>query len=148
MKTTSHRWPLLYRFGNYLLAVVIAYLLASTLATQSVVSSLGSMGVDVSLADRLSMTLKDIVGVAPAFLPMIAAGFLAAFLVAWMICHWWPQWRTPLYIIAGASALITIHLTLKLAFGITPIAAGRTTGGLLIQGIAGAVGGWVYIRRL
>jgi len=148
MNTTSHRWPLLHRFGTFLLAVLIAYLLASTIATQSVISSLAGMGVDVGLGERFSMTLRDIAGMAGAFLPMIAAGYLAAFLVVWMLCFWFPQWRTALYIIAGACALITIHLTLKLAFGITPIAVGRTVSGLLMQGMAGAIGAYVYARRL
>ena len=142
----SSRWPLLSRLGIYLLAVIVAYLLASISATQSVVSSLANMGVDVSIGDRLAMTLRDITGMASLFLPMIAAAFLAAFLVVAMLLRWWPQWRTPLYLVAGASALVTIHLTLKLAFFITPIAVGRTLGGLLVQGLAGAVGAYVYAR--
>lgn len=146
INSMSSRWSLLSRLGIYLLAVVVAYLLASISATQSVVSSLADMGVDVSIGDRLAMTLRDITGMAPLFLPMIAAAFLAAFLVVAMLLRWWPQWRTPLYLVAGASALVTIHLTLKLAFFITPIAVGRTPGGLLMQGLAGAVGAYVYAR--
>jgi hypothetical protein len=136
---------LITRLGIYLLAVIVGYLLASIIATQSVVSSLAGMGVDVGLSDRLIMTLKDIAGMAALFLPMIAFAFLAAFLIAAMICRWWAPWRTPIYIAAGAAAVITIHLTLNLAFNITPIAVARTTGGLLLQGLAGAVGGYLYI---
>ncbi len=144
--TMSSRWPLIRRIGFYLVAVLVAYLLASIIATQSVVSSLAGMGVDVGLFDRISMTLQDIAGMAPSFLPMIAAAYLAAFAVVALLCRWWPQWRMPLYLFAGATALITIHLTLKLAFLITPIAVGRTWGGLAMQGFAGAVGAWVYAR--
>jgi hypothetical protein len=136
---------LITRLGIYLLAVIVGYLLASIVATQSVVSSLAGMGVEVGLSDRLIMTLKDIAGMAALFLPMIAFAYLAAFLIAAMLCRWWALWRTPIYIIAGAAAVITIHLTLNLAFNITPIAVARTTGGLLLQGLAGAVGGYLYI---
>ena len=136
---------LITRLGVYLLAVIVGYILATIIATQSVVSSLAGMGVDVGFSDRLIMTLKDIAGMAALFLPMIAFAYLAAFLIAAMLCHWWALWRTPIYIAAGAAAVITIHLTLNLAFNVTPIAVARTTGGLLLQGLAGAVGGYLYI---
>jgi hypothetical protein len=55
------------------------------------------------------------------------------------------QWRLPLYIIAGATALVCVHLALNLAFSVTPIAVARTPGGILLQGIAGAAGGLTYV---
>jgi uncharacterized PurR-regulated membrane protein YhhQ (DUF165 family) len=127
-----------------LLAIIVAYLLASITATQSVIARLAEMGVDVNFAERLRMTLHDIAGMAGMFLPMIAFGFLAAFLLTALLCRWLGKRPVALYILAGAVALITIHLTLNLAFGITPVAIARTTGGLLIQGVAGAVGGYFY----
>ncbi len=144
----TRRWPLLYRLAVYLLAVITAYVLASITATQSVISSLSSMGIDVDLATRLSMTVKDLAGMAGTFLPMIAAGYLVAFLVVGLLLVWRPHWRTPLYIVAGGAALIAIHLTMQLAFSITPVAIGRTVGGLLVQGVAGAVGGYVFSRLM
>ena len=132
------------KLGAYLLAIVVAYLLASITATQSVVARLGEMGIEVDLRERFGMTLHDIAGMAGMFLPMIAAGFLAAFLVTALLCRWLGKRPVALYVLAGAVALIAIHLTLKLAFGITPVAVARTMGGLFIQGLAGAVGGWFY----
>lgn len=137
---------LITRLGVYLLAVIVAYLLASFFATQSVVSSLAGMGVEVGFSDRVSMTLKDFAGMASLFLPMVAFALLAAFLISAMLCRWWAPWRIPIYLLAGAAAVITIHLTLNLAFGITPIAVARSTGGLLLQGLAGAAGAYLYIR--
>ena len=128
----------------YLLAIIVAYLLASITATQSVIARLAEMGVDLNFADRLRMTLHDIAGMAGMFLPMIAAGFLAAFMLTAVLCRWLGRRPVALYILAGAVALISIHLTLKLAFVITPVAIARTTGGLLIQGVAGAVGAYLY----
>jgi hypothetical protein len=133
------------RLTIYLAAVVIAYLLASTMATQSVISSLSGMGVGVSFGERAAMTLQDIGGMAGMFLPMIAFGLLIAFLATALICRYWDQWRTPLYIIAGAATLVCIHLALNLAFSITPIAIARTTVGLLLQALAGAAGGFTYV---
>jgi len=76
---------------------------------------------------------------------MIAFGLLIAFMATALICHYWNQWRTPLYIIAGASALVCVHLALNLAFGITPVAIARTTTGLGLQALAGAAGGYTYV---
>ncbi len=128
----------------YVLAVVVAYLLASITATQSVIARLAEMGIDVNFADRLRMTLHDIAGMAGMFLPMIAAAFLTAFLVAALLCRWLGRRPVALYVLAGAVALIAIHLTLNLAVGITPVAIARTMAGLLIQGLAGAVGAYLY----
>ena len=132
------------KLAAYLLAIIVAYLLASITATQSVIARLAEMGVDVNFSERLSMTLHDIGGLAGMFLPMIAAGFLAAFMLTALLCRWLGRRPVALYVLAGAIALITIHLTLNLAFQITPVAIARTTGGLLIQGVAGAVGAYFY----
>ena len=137
---------LLVRFGIYLLAVVVAYLLATVAATQFVVASLRSMGIDVGLGNRMGMTVQDIAGMAPMFLPMVAFGMLCAFLTAALLCHWWSRWRMTLYLLAGAVALVTIHLTLNLAFGVTPVAVARTSGGMASQALAGAAGAFCYIR--
>ena len=132
------------KLAAYLLAVIVAYTLASITATQSVIARLAEMGIDVNFADRLRMTLHDIAGMAGMFLPMIAAAFLAAFLMAALICRLLGRRPIALYILAGAVALIAIHLILNLAVGITPVAIARTMGGLLIQGLAGAVGAYLY----
>lgn len=134
------------KLGIYLSAVLTAYLLASASATQSVVASLSSMGVPVGLGDRMAMTLGDFIGMAAMFLPLIAFALLIAFLFTALLCRWLDRWRTPLYLLAGATALVAMHLAMNLAFDLTPVAIARSTGGLLVQGIAGAAGGFVYVR--
>ena len=133
------------RLGAWLLAVAIAYVLASITATQSVVSKLTGMGLKVPLSDRLAMTLQDILGMANMFLPMVAFALLMAFMTAALLCRWLARWRLPLYALAGATALVMIHVILHLAFGLTPIAIARSGAGLAIQGLAGAAGGICYI---
>jgi hypothetical protein len=137
------------RLGAYLVAVAVAYLLATLTATQAVVSRLEGMGVAVPVPERLAMSLRDIAGMAGMFLPMVAFALLAAFLSAALLCHrlrhylW--SWRPLVYAAAGAVALLTIHLTLNLAFGLHPVAIARTWGGLLLQALAGAAGGLTYL---
>jgi hypothetical protein len=134
------------RLGIYLAAVGLTYVLATVSATQHVVAQLGSMGIDVGLADRLVMTLSDLAGMATMFLPLIAFALLAAFLVAALIVYWAGRWRIALYVLAGATAMLTLHLTLHLAFSLTPIAIARSGAGLFVQALAGAAGGYLYVR--
>lgn len=145
----SHWLPLVRFLGTrlavYLSAVIVAYLLAAITATQSVVSSLAGMGLPINFPERVSMTLSDIGGMASMFLPMVAFALLIAFMATALICRYRNQWRFPLYILSGAVALVCIHLALHLAFGITPVAIARTTGGLMIQAVAGAAGGLTYV---
>jgi hypothetical protein len=136
------------RFAIYFFAVVATYLLASITATQSVVASLSGMGMEVSFGDRVNMTLADIRGMAGVFLPLLAFGLLIAFMSSALLYRFWRKWRMALYLIAGAAAVIVIHLALKLALGVTPLAIARSPGGLLAQGIAGAAGGLCYVWLL
>lgn len=129
----------------FLLASLVAYVLAATAATQSVLARLGEMGIVVTLGHRIAATGHDLVGMASSFLPLLIVAFLIAFLVTALICRWVSAWRTPLYVLAGAVAIIAVHAGLKIAFDITPVAAARTTGGLAIQALAGAAGGYVYV---
>lgn len=133
------------KLGIYLSAVLTTYVLASVTASQHVVNRLDSMGVDVGFGDRLSMTMSDLAGMAGMFLPITAFGLLVAFMFTALLCRWLGRWRTLLYVLAGAAALWAMHTTMHLAFGVTPVAIARTPVGLMIQCVAGAVGGFVYI---
>lgn len=139
------------KLGIYLSAVLVAYVLASVSATQHVIARLSDMGVKLEPGERLLMSAQDLVGMAGMFLPLIAFGFLVAFLLTALLHHWLQRRQTLLYIVAGAAALVAIHVLLNLAFAITPVAIARTLPGLVTQGLCGAAGGLTYIflnRRL
>jgi len=133
------------RLGAWLFAVAVAYVLSAATATQYVIAQLSGMGVAVTLGERAAMTVQDIAGMAGMFLPMVAFALLIAFMTAALLCRWLSRWRLPLYGLAGAVAVACIHLGLHLAFGITPVAIARSTGGLLLQALAGAAGGFTYL---
>jgi hypothetical protein len=130
----------------WFIASLFAYLLASLVATQSVVSQLAGMGIPISLGERLQMSARDLVGMVQMFLPLIAAGFLVALSVAGLLGRYRPDWRAFLFPLAGFVALVSIHLALEWAFDISLIAVARSTTGLLLQGLAGAAGGWLFTR--
>ena len=128
----------------YVLAVLVAYLLAATAATQSVLASLEEMGVVVSLGERLATTGADLIGMFPTYGLIIAVALAIALPIATNIARYLPGWRRVGVVTAGAVALIVPHLLMNELLEITPIAAARTTLGVLIQGLAGGVGGYAF----
>jgi len=134
------------RMGSFALAVALTYVLAVISASQHVAASLEGMGAEVGFGTRLEMIVHDLGGMATSFLPMILIGLLIAFGVAASLLRWLPRWRYLLYTIAGAAAVVTIHLALNAAFDITPVAVARTGAGLVVQALCGAVGGYAFAR--
>lgn len=134
----------LRRSGAFVAAAVLTYIVASALVTQHTLARVVEMGLPVPVDVRLSSTLHDVLGMSSSYLPLITIGLLVAFGIAALITRMAPGRRTALFILAGAAALITVNLALQLAFGIAPVASTRTTGGLLAQGGAGALGGLLF----
>lgn len=133
------------KLAIYLAAVLTTYLLATAAASLHVASSLASMGIELDSAGRVSMILQDLVGMAGMFLPLIAFALLLAFLVTALLYHLLRRARVLLYALAGATAMLALHLAMNAVFGLTAIAVARSAGGLLLQVLAGAVGGLVYV---
>jgi len=127
-------------------AVLLTYGLACLAATQSVAGRLAGMGIPVSFAERLQMSGQDLLGMVGLFLPLIAVGLLLAYLVAGWLGRRQPTRRTGLFMLAGAVAMLSIHLALRWSFDLDLIAVARTPLGLLSQALAGLAGGYFYTR--
>ena len=140
------------RLGVFLLALLLTYVLATFTATWSVVISLRAMSVEVPISTALQMAWQDLFGMADMFLPMIAFALLIAFMSTAILRRFVKKWPLAWYALAGAVALVCIHIALKLAFGITPLAVGRSIDGLAQQALAGALGGlfygWITLRQM
>ena len=132
--------------GAFVAAVLVTYSVAAIFATSSVMARLAEMGVSVSIAERLATHGEDLMGMFALFAPLLGIALLLGFLVTAIVARWQPTWRSFGYPLAGFAAVIVMHVLLKAALDITPIAAARTTGGLLMQGVAGALGGWAFYR--
>ncbi len=57
-----------------------------------------------------------------------------------------PSHRLILFMLAGFVAIVALHLIMKTVLGLSGIAATRTLIGLLAQGVAGAIGVYLYCR--
>lgn len=134
------------RLWGFLAAVIGTYTLAVAAASQYVANRLVEMNVEVSLIQRLEWWLHDLLGMGKSLLPLVAVGLLIGIAVADWLAKKWPRGRTGLLVLAGFVALITIHIALKLSLGLHPVPSTRFIAGLLIQGLAGAFGGWLYWR--
>jgi hypothetical protein len=127
-------------------AVVGAYVLGSILATQLILGNVQAMGMNVTGGVRLEATVHDILGLAASYLPLMAVAFLIALPVATGLRKVLSTPPLVLYVLAGAVAVVTLHLTMKAVLGLTGIAATRTIAGLWSQGLAGALGGYLYYK--
>lgn len=130
----------------FLPAVIVAYLLASILFTQTILATVQSFGLEVSFAQRLGATWHDILGMASSYLLLLLVAFLIALPVAAGLTRILPSRRALLFTLAGFLAVVALHVIMKAVLGISGIAATRTLAGLVGQGLAGALGGYVYHR--
>ena len=64
--------------------ILLAYVVGSLQGTQVVLSNVASMGLDVTLAMRLSSSLSDLSGLLGTLLPLMAI----ALLPGWLMLDW------------------------------------------------------------
>jgi len=117
---------------------------ASVLATQVILARLTGMGIPVTLRDRLDATAHDLLGLATSYLPLMLLAYLLALPVAVALSAYLTRFRVLIYGLAGAVAVIAIHLIIKAVLGLNGIAAVRDLHGLLLQGLAGWFGGYLF----
>jgi hypothetical protein len=128
----------------YLVAVLVTYLLGAMAATQSVLASLESMGVVVSMGERISTTGRDLIGMFPTYGLIVAVALAIALPIATAIARYLPGWRAFGLVAAGVVAIVLPHILMRELLEISPVAATRTVMGLLVQGLAGGVGGFAF----
>jgi hypothetical protein len=128
----------------FLTAALTTYFLAAVAATQSVMNRLADMGVEVPFNDRMATTFADLAGMFGTFMPLLLIALALGFVIAALISRFRPGWKSFGYPLAGFAAVITMHLLMHAVLEITPVAATRSVAGLLVQGLAGAAGGWVF----
>lgn len=136
---------------KYILAWVLAVLTTATLGvmfqTQNVISRLGGIGADISLGERVSMTVYDIMHLGSLYGIFIAAAFLVAFLAGGSVFLIAKFGRLLVYVVAGAVAILVMLFAMKVMFfDVHLIAGARSTFGVALQLLAGAIGGLVFAR--
>ncbi|MES1943635.1 hypothetical protein PC39_05955 [Salinisphaera sp. PC39] len=130
----------------YAAAVLATALLGSVVQTQFNLAALQALDAPMPPEVRLRATGADLVGFGPNFAAIVAAGFLAAFVVSGLLARLRPGARTTLHALAGATAVAVAIQSMIWLFEITPIAAARGVFGFAALAACGALGGWVFAR--
>ncbi len=130
----------------FVVAVLTTYLLASIIGTQIVLTDILNFGLEVSLSDRVSATIHDIVGLAPVLSALISAALLVGFIVAIICKRFLGGNLTYWYLAAGFTSLPATIMLIKSVMGVTLFAAARTGWGMLLIALCGLVGGWLFAR--
>jgi len=125
-------------------AVATTTILGTVVQTQFNLAALQSLGVSVPLGVRIETTWHDLLGFTPSFGPIVAAGFLVAFLLGALVLRWLSVPRDGLYALGGAIAIGTALVSMNVLFQITAVAAARGTFGFACLVLSGAVGGWIF----
>lgn len=139
MKTL--RWLL-----AWLLAVLVTAAAGSIVQTQLNIARIVELGATVGFGERLNTTLKDLVGFAPVWAIIVAAGLLVALLVAGWLGRKWPPHAPWLHALAGFTAPLVALLVMEAMLPVTAVAAARSWNGVFLMSLPGAFGGWLYFR--
>jgi hypothetical protein len=131
--------------GAFLAAVLTAYLVGAPLATQVMLGELRAMGLSVTLTDHLDAMGRDLLGLTPGYLPLLALALALGLPPAVAVGHRFPRWRFLLYPLAGALAVLSLHLIWEAVLGWHFLAAVRLWYGLLFQAVAGWMGGYAFL---
>jgi hypothetical protein len=127
-------------------AVLFTALAGSVIQTQLNLARLAELGVPVPPDERLRTTAQDLLGFAPLWAIIVAAGLLVALFAASGLARLLGRATTVLHAVAGFLAPLTALLLMEALLPVTVIAAARSWTGMLLMSLPGAMGGWIYAR--
>ncbi|WP_421133609.1 hypothetical protein [Alteromonas sp. A079] len=131
----------------YLPAWLTTYLVASILHTQFVLLNLVQLNVDIAPRKWLMTTFADIQGLLLLYGSAISATLLIAMIVAnWLTTrrHCSSTVRRFIYVLAGAVGMWVMLAAMQPILNVTLIAGARSTLGVIMQCVAGGLGGFVF----
>jgi len=145
----NHRSPL--RWAQHLVPLLLAWLLAaawgSVVQTQWNLQALVGLGVNIPASERASATWQDLIGFAPVYGGILAAGWLLALPVAALLARRWPAWRSPLL---AAAAGVGMVAAVRAVDAVAPmpvfIDATRHLPGLLVMAAGAVIAGLLYAQ--
>ena len=132
--------------GSYIAALIVAYCFGALFISQGNVAAVTGLGFDVTMSQRLGAIFHDVSGMTDIYLPLVAVSLLLGLPVAFAVVQKNPHLRMIGYVSAGFVALLAMHVIMKAVLGLSGIAPTRTLWGLLAQGVAGGIGGYLFCR--
>ncbi|NMH60414.1 hypothetical protein [Alteromonas ponticola] len=132
-------------FKAWFIASIIAFVLASLMHTQIVLIGLVNIEVNIGVGSWVSTSIQDIWGLLPTYAPVIALALLIAMLVVVVFVRFITLPRL-LAFIGGATAMLTVLLSMQPIMHVTLIAGAREPIGVALQCLSGAIGGLVFAK--
>lgn len=130
-----------------LTASAVSVVLASFFSTHRVLGNLSEIIGPVQFGDRLSMTIYDAIHFGSLYWIFVTLAFLIAFISAWVLHKGLKFGRPIIFTVAGSVAMLTMLLAMEQVFFGVPIVAGaRDLFGLLLQMLAGGLGGFFFAK--
>lgn len=151
MSLSTARTPINRRWTQHLAPLLMAWLLAtawgSVVQTQWNLQALVNLGVDIPAAVRARTTWQDLIGFAPVYAGILAAGWLPALTLAALLARRWPAGRSALLAVAAGVGMVAAVRTVD-AVAPMPvfIDATRHLPGLLAMAAGAVVAGLLYAR--
>ena len=131
---------------GYVAAVIVAYVLGAIFVSQGNIASVVALGFDITIAHRIEAAGHDIANMMDIYLVLVAVSLLMGLPVAKVVIRVYPNMSLSIYVLSGFLAMIALPVIMNVVLGVSGIAPTRLPLGLFAQGIAGAVGGWVFWR--
>lgn len=136
------------RFGRAVLgwvagvvATSVAICLIHSLRVQA---GLAEIGIELPAGVRIDAIARDLVGLLPSVLPVMALALAGGFVVARVLRRLLYVPSGLAYPLAGATAVAVALTAMVYFYHITPIAGARGDTGFGAMTLAGALGGLVY----
>lgn len=139
------RWT--RRAGVLLLAWALASAWGSVVQTYWNLQALVDVGVNIPASDWWRVIGQDLVGFAPVYGGILAAGWLLALPVASGLARWWPAGRSALLAAAAGVGMVAAVRAVD-AIAPMPVFIDATRGlpGLLAMAAGAVLAGWLYAR--
>lgn len=139
------RWT--RRAGVLLLAWSLAAIWGSVVQTHWNLQALVGVGVSIPARDWWRVVGQDLIGFAPVYGGILAAGWSIALPVASGLARWWPAGRSALLAAAAGVGMVAAVRAVDMAAPM-PVFIDATRGlpGLLAMAAGAVLAGWVYAR--
>lgn len=131
---------------HFILATIVTVVFACLLQTQMVLHELSKLDVQISLSKRMYMSWQDLAGLLPSYGSIILIGLAIGFGIAKLIRRYTSLKSPLLYVFAGGAVMAVILIAMQPVLGVTLIAGARSGVGIMLQIIAGTIGGFCFMR--
>lgn len=135
------------RAGVLLLAWALACAWGSVVQTRWNLQALVDVGVSIPTSDWVRVIGQDLIGFAPVYGGILAAGWLVALPVASTLARGWPAGRSVLLAMAAGLGMVAAVRAVD-AVAPMPVFIDATRGlpGLLTMAAGAVIAGWLYAR--